>query len=233
MLIVIGLVMLLCPALVSASVEKGHTYDLGELIKQYVEDNASWSPEDIRIEFTAKLPEVTLKGEKISYEISQCGKDSLVGNSLFSIRFFDDGIQIEKYQVRVNIEIQERYLASNRIIKRHTIIEPSDLQVLRRWVRIPSLKSISDADEIIGKKLIMAVGPGREIKRNMLKEPILVKRGEVVRIVLEHGQMSLLATGVAEEEGVDRQRIRVKNLSSQKVIAAKVMAPGLVKVELF
>ena len=45
--------------------------------------------------------------------------------------------------------------------------------------------------------------------------------------------MSLLATGVAEEEGVDRQRIRVKNLSSQKVIVAKVMASGLVKVELF
>ena len=67
----------------------------------------------------------------------------------------------------------------------------------------------------------------------MVKEPVLIKKGEVVRIVLDNGRMSLMATGVAEEPGVDRQRIRVKNLSSQKTILAKVMAEGLVKVEFF
>jgi flagella basal body P-ring formation protein FlgA len=227
------MIVTLCLCVVPVMADTGRTHDVGALIRQYVLDNTSASPDDVRIEFSSKLPEVTLNGEKISYEITRGGKDMLIGNCLFQVRFFDDGVQIGKYAVRANIEIQEKYLASTRVIKRNAIVGQNDLQVMHRWVRVPSLKAVSDVNDVVGKRLVVDLGPDQEIKRPMIKEPILVRKGEVVRIVLNHGQMSLLATGVAEEEGIDRQRIRVKNLASQKVILAKVMAEGLVRVELF
>jgi len=225
--------MLFLSGVAAASVEKGQPYDLTALITQYVRDQSSWTEDDIRIEFPAKISELNLKGENISYDISRCGKEAMIGNCNFIVRFFDDGIQVAKYKIRADIEIRENYLASARVIKRNAIIEPRDIQVMKRWVRTPSLKSIADADEIVGKRLVTGIGPDREIKRSMIKEPVLVKKGEMVRIVLDDGRMSLMAMGVAEEEGVDRQRIRVKNLSSQKVIFAKVVGEAFVRVELF
>jgi flagella basal body P-ring formation protein FlgA len=229
----IGVTVMLCQGMAGASSETDQTYSLSELINQYVRDNSSWSAEDIRIAFPAKVPEVNLKGEKISYEISRGGKAMLLGSCNFLIRFFDDGVQIAKYQIRADIEVREDYVTTAQVIKRNAIVEPNDLQMAGRWVRRPSLKSIGAVNEIVGKRLITDLGPDREITRSMVKEPVLVKKGEVVRIVLDNGQMSLMATGVAEEEGVDRQRIRVKNLSSQKVIFAKVVGEAFVRVELF
>lgn len=227
----IGATVMLCQGMAGASFGTDQTYSLTDLINQYVRDNSSWPAEDIRIAFPAKVPEVSLKGENISYEISRGGKAMLLGSCNFLIRFFDDGVQIAKYQIRVDIEVREHYVTTARVVKRNAIAEPNDLQMAGRWVRKPSLKSIGDADEIVGKRLVVDLGPDREITKAMFKEPVLVKKGEVVRIVLDKGQMSLMATGVAEEEGIDRQRIRVKNLSSQKIIFAKVVGEAFVRVE--
>jgi len=232
--ILAGLTLMPGPVMGAASSSgTNRAYNLGELVNQYVRDNSSRSAEDIRMEFPEKLPEVSLKGEKITHEVSQMGKTVLIGNCHFLIRFFDNGVQIAKYTLRADIEVRENYITAVRVIKRNSIVGADDLQLSARWVRRISLKAISDVDEIIGKRLIVDLAPDREIIRGMVKEPVLIKKGEVVRIVLDNGRMSLMATGVAEEPGVDRQRIRVKNLSSQKTILAKVMAEGLVKVEFF
>lgn len=229
-----GLTLMINPVMAAtSSTSANQTYNLGELVNQYVRDNSSRSAEDVRIEFPEKLPEVSLKGEKISYEVSQIGKTILIGNCHFLIRFFDDGVQIAKYLLRADIEVRENYVTATRVIKRNDLVGADDVQVAERWVRRTSLKAIADVDEIVGKRLIVDLAPDREIMRGMVKDPILIKKGEVVRIVLDNGRMSLMATGVAVEAGVDRQQIRVKNLSSQKVILAKVMAEGLVKVEFF
>jgi len=229
-----GLILMAGPVMGAASSsDVNRIHNLGELVNRYVRDNSSRTAEDIRIEFPEKLPEVSLKGEKFSYDISQVGKTVLIGNCHFLIRFFDDGVQIAKHQLRADIEVRENYVTAARVIKRNSIVGAGDLQVAERWVRRISLKAISDVDEIIGKRLIVDLAPDREIIRGMVKEPVLIKKGEVVRIVLDNGRMSLMASGVAEEPGVDRQRIRVKNLSSQKTILARVMAEGLVKIEFF
>lgn len=229
-----GLTMMAGPVMGAASASGANrTYNLGELVNQYVRENSSRSAEDIRMEFPEKLPEVSLKGEKISHEVSQMGKTVLIGNCHFLVRFFDNGVQIARYTLRADIEVRENYITAVRVIKRNSIVGTDDLQIAERWVRRISLKAISDVDEVVGKRLIVDLAPDREILRGMVKEPVLIKKGEVVRIVLDNGRMSLMATGVAEEPGVDRQRIRVKNLSSQKTILAKVMAEGLVKVEFF
>jgi len=233
MIFLVGVTMMASPVMAAASSRTNQTYNLGELVNQYVRDNSSRPAEDIRIEFPEKLPEVSLKGENFSYEVSQMGKTVLIGNCHFLVRFFDNGVQIAKYTLRADIEVHENYITAVRLIKRNSIVSADDLQAAERWVRRISLKAISDVDEIIGKRLVVDLAPDREIIRGMVKEPVLIKKGEVVRIVLDNGRMSLMATGVAEEPGVDRQRIRVKNLSSQKTILAKVMAEGLVKVEFF
>jgi len=209
------------------------SYDLAELIKQYVQNNSSWDADDIRIEFPVPPGRVDLKGGNISLDISSGGKEVLIGKCTFVVRFFQDGVRVANHSVRASIEIRERYLTSTRQIGKEAVIQPDDVQVARRWVRMLSMRSISDPGEVVGKRLTVDIGPDREIRQSMLSEPILIRRKEVVRIVLDNGQMALSTAGMAEEDGADGQRIRVKNLSSQKIIIGEVVRKGMVKVESF
>lgn len=223
--------LILCHAAIAATGEKERSYDLAALIKQYVHNSSSWNGEDIRIEFPVPPGEAVLPGENLSYEISSGGKDALIGKCTFVIRFFRNGVKVANYSVRASIEIQEKYLTSTRQIKKNMVIQAEDVQEVKRWVRTLSLRSISDPQDVIGKRLTVDIGPDREIRQSMVSEPIMIKRGETVRIVLNGGQMALSTMGVAEENGADGQKIRVKNLSSQKVIIAEVVHKGMVKVE--
>ncbi|MDR2861200.1 MAG: flagellar basal body P-ring formation chaperone FlgA [Syntrophobacterales bacterium] len=217
----------------AAASEKARSYDLAELIGQHVQNNSSWDRDDIRIEFPVPPGSVDLQGRNISHDVSASGKDALIGKCTFVVRFFRDGVVIARNSVRANIEIRETYLTSARQIKKNVVIQPEDVQVVKRWVRTLSIRSISDPQDVAGKRLTVDIGPDREIKQSMVSEPLLIKRGEVVRIVLDGGQMALSTTGTAEENGAEGQKIRVKNISSQKVIMAEVVRRGMVKVESF
>jgi len=226
--------LILCHATFAATTgERERSYDLAELIKQYVHNNSSWGADNIRIEFPVPPGEISLKEENLSYDISSGGKGALIGKCTFVIRFFRNGVRVANYSVRTNIEVQEKYLTSAKQIKKNVMVQPEDVQIAKRWVRTLSLRSINDPQNVIGKRFTIDIGPDREIKQSMVSEPVMIKRGEVVRIVLDGGQMALSTTGVAEENGADGQKIRVKNISSQKVIMAEVVHKGMVKVGSF
>ena len=165
--ILTGLILMAGPVMGAAtSSGANRTYNLGELVNQYVRENSSRSAEDIRMEFPEKLPEVNLKGEKISHEVSQMGKTVLIGNCHFLVRFFDNGVQIARYTLRADIEVRENYITAVRIIKRNSIVGTDDLQIAERWVRRISLKAISDLDEVVGKRLIVDLAPDRNPSRD-------------------------------------------------------------------
>ncbi|MBF2052354.1 MAG: flagellar basal body P-ring formation protein FlgA [Candidatus Sericytochromatia bacterium] len=62
------------------------------------------------------------------------------------------------------------------------------------------------------------------LRMNLLKPRPLVKRGNVVRVIVQNGALRLLAQGEALESGARNETIRVKILSfqSQKVVQARI-----------
>jgi len=65
----------------------------------------------------------------------------------------------------------------------------------------------------------------------MLKMFPLVRRGKMVRIILESGPLTVLTSGQSQEDGARDDLVRVKNLSSSKIIYARVVDDNTVKVE--
>ena len=62
-------------------------------------------------------------------------------------------------------------------------------------------------------------------------EPVMVKRGKLVRIVLENGPLRVTTIGLSQQNGAFGDIIKVKNISSKNVIYARVMGNSLVQVE--
>ncbi|NLQ17534.1 flagellar basal body P-ring formation protein FlgA [Marinomonas sp. M1K-6] len=65
---------------------------------------------------------------------------------------------------------------------------------------------------------------------NVTNQPTLVKKGDIVLITASSGTIIVRMNGVALENGIKGQQIRVKNTSSERIVYAKVVTDSEVLV---
>jgi flagella basal body P-ring formation protein FlgA len=131
----------------------------------------------------------------------------------------------------VRIEVLTDVVVTANGINRDAIIDPGDVTVKKKWLDTASSGVLSDINEVGGKKAAVRINAGTEITKHMIRSVPVVKKGEVVRIVLESGPMMISAMGLCEEDGARGDLIRVQNTSSKKTVFARVMGASLVKVD--
>ena len=64
----------------------------------------------------------------------------------------------------------------------------------------------------------------------MLKQPVIIKRGDQTVITAGYGGLSVRMTGKALEDGVLGEQIRDQNLSSKRTIQGEVQRDGSVLI---
>jgi flagella basal body P-ring formation protein FlgA len=87
-----------------------------------------------------------------------------------------------------------------------------------------------DPAMVIGMQLKRPIVAGTPIQMADLMQPTEVTRGEPVRLQLVANGLSVTGQGVALESGASGEQIRVRNISSQAVIQAEIVGPGIVRV---
>jgi flagellar basal body P-ring formation protein FlgA len=110
------------------------------------------------------------------------------------------------------------------------IAGPDDLRMTRVHVATVHTEVARDPAAVIGMQLKRQLQMGVPIPLAELMEPTQVTRGDPVRLQLQVGGLTLTGQGLALESGASGERIRVRNISSQAVIEAEVVAPGMVRV---
>lgn len=108
----------------------------------------------------------------------------------------------------------------------------ADALVMKKYnisnLRGEPLLSIGDAEGMAAKRTLRPLKP---VIRTQLQQPLLVKRGQVVTLISQTGEIRAQTTGVALKEGRLQETIKVQNSSSERVIDATVTGPGLVNVQ--
>jgi flagella basal body P-ring formation protein FlgA len=226
---------LLLPDIAQAVAKTGTGLMKGDTIryavKAYIEKNMPWDRDNVHILFPLGAPDVAHLGDKVNYEVRAAHGEEYIGDTVFKVLFFRDDTLIREEPVRVRVEVMLQVPVAARAIERDVEIRTEDIKMAGRWyTRLPS-NSITDPAGIIGKRAAVGIRPNSEIARGMVKNSILVKRGRVVRIVLESGPMRILSVGLAEEDGSRNDVVRVRNTSSNKMVYARVIEDSIVKVE--
>lgn len=98
------------------------------------------------------------------------------------------------------------------------------------WVRLPSRSLqkttiLAEAD-LIGMTPRRVLRSGQPVRASDVHPPVVVRKGQLVTIVLSTPGMILTARGRALEDGAMGELIRVSNIQSSLVIQATVSAPG-------
>jgi flagella basal body P-ring formation protein FlgA len=107
---------------------------------------------------------------------------------------------------------------------------PDDVRMARVHVGSVRAEVARDPAMVIGMQLKLQLQAGVPIPLAGLMQPTQVTRGDPVRLQLQVGGLSVAGQGLALESGAAGERIRVRNISSQAVLEAEVVQPGLVRV---
>lgn len=204
---------------------------LAKAIKEHIEKNMSWPADSVRIELTSSLPEIAEVKGKLSFKVESRAKEAYLGDTAFTVRIFQDAVFFKEETVRVRIEVLREFVISTNNLGKDTIITNNDISLQKKWVRSIPINSIYTLEEATGKTICVSIRPNTEITRNMLKEVMPVKRGKMVHIILENEMMEITAMGLSEDDGAEGAMVRVRNITSSKIIYARVIGQAKVKVD--
>ena len=130
-------------------------------------------------------------------------------------------VEIRKY---AEVPVSARNIASQ------TSIEPAMFKLEKRLVR-SAVDMVTTADELDGVLTTKAMSSGQTFSKRDLKKEQIIKKNQIVKAQVDRDGYQIFITAVAEDSGAMGDLIRVKNLDSQKTIAAEIVGRGVVKID--
>ena len=143
-----------------------------------------------------------------------------------------DGME-EKLVRRTVVEVDRftEVVVLNREGKRGTVVRASDLVLNRVASSSVPRNAVTRIDDAIGAVLKRGVRRGDTLQDNWLDIPPVVLRGQRVRLIAKRGLIQLSTLGETLSKGRSQELIRVRNLSSKKIVTGRVTADGNVEME--
>jgi flagella basal body P-ring formation protein FlgA len=118
-----------------------------------------------------------------------------------------------------------------RLLQRGDIIRQADvkLQTIEKLPR--GVSTAPQLDEVVGQEVLRGFAMGQPIDKRQLRKPLLVRRGEVIRVKARAAGVQVLTTARATEQGALGDIIVVQSLENREKYAAHIT--GLQQAEVY
>ncbi|PID45631.1 MAG: flagella basal body P-ring formation protein FlgA [Proteobacteria bacterium] len=200
-----------------------------QLIDTFLAENRNRLPQaDISFKPAALPLPFQVPDGTVSYEVIP-SNPHIIGSSRFTIICTVDGKVRKNFSVRGHLEAIAPVVVATRKLRYGDIIGPDMIELAPRDIsRIENY--ITTPESVAGASVKRAVSRGTAIDTEAIEQPPMIKRGEFVKIIVNHNGMLLAATGIARTNGRKDDIIRVRNAHSNKLIFCRIQAPGIVEV---
>lgn len=132
--------------------------------------------------------------------------------------------------VPAHVSLYLEVVVARNPVKRNSLLQTGDLILAERDIGNLGQGYFLDPQQVTGSLATRALNAGQPVLASQVRKPPMVKRGDQVVISARSGAISVRMPGEALSDGTQGQQIRVRNLRSQRVIQARVVAPGQVEV---
>ncbi|WP_298774696.1 flagellar basal body P-ring formation chaperone FlgA [uncultured Shewanella sp.] len=130
--------------------------------------------------------------------------------------------------VRAKVQVSARLPVLNRVMKRGELVNGKDVTWMKLALKGSDKEVLTKVDDIIGRQVVRKLHRFKPIKAMYLSAPVLVKIGDKVIIEAKSQGFYAKMPGEALESGSEGEAVRVKNLSSGKIIIAYPTSKGKV-----
>jgi len=152
--------------------------------------------------------------------------NSIMGRQQLTLNCADTPAWKVKAIVETTIFVPAVYAQT--VIERGDTITASQLKVEDLDISKARRGFFSDIDKVIGQGAKRRLRADQLISPNLLAKPLLVRRGQQVKMIANHDGIAATTLGEALEHGEQGAVIRVKNLRSEKIVEARVIEAGVV-----
>ncbi len=204
--------------------------EIENIIKNFVQRDILQKYNKSRITKICVGQDLILPEGKVTYEVFSPQKIGLTGSIFVPVSFKVNGMFQKKIGVQVFLEVLSDVVVTKRPLARYAVITKDDLLLKTMNARKLSSNVITDIKSVLGKRTKKAINAKTVLKTNLVEFPPLVKRGDVVSMIIEFSGLKIRTIGKIMEKGRKGETLRVLNLDSKRVIYATVLDSKTVTV---
>lgn len=195
------------------------SYNLNSILKTYLKKNYPWS--EIEISELSTNESISEMPVRILVEKQPPGR------SLFILEL-ENGKRI---QVTANIKAYDWVVIASKSLRKGQHLEQTDVySTLIDVTKIPR-GAITRLENAVGKQLDRSVNANMPLIDVMVKDRTLVKKGQMVFLVVESPKFTIRTTGEVRANAYVGGQVKVVNLASKKIISGVLVDENTVKVE--
>jgi len=218
-------------------VARSHVKIQQQEIKQIVSDfifrNISRDNKTVRIKEMRVPQSVILPKGRIAYKVAAPRSRELMGKCSIAVDFSVNGHSQKKVWVTATIEILGPVVVTRKPLGRYKPITEDDIEVQTMDLADLPANIVSDPEAVLGKRTKRAVGAQIPLRTDLIELPPLVKRGDLVVILVESNGLKITTLGQVKKKGRLGERIPVVNMDSKKILHARVIDSNTVKVDFY
>ncbi len=135
-----------------------------------------------------------------------------------------------RINVPVDLAVEQPVLIVQTPIVRGAAIGPGQVRVERR--RVPGLaqRYVTDLASLSHNVARRPLSAGEILTADVLSPELVIKRGQEIALLTDVAGISVRASGVALADASLNQRLRVRNLASQRIVEGQVESADTVRV---
>lgn len=206
--------------------------DLQKIFLDLATADTALPKDDIEIsKFSATPDAIELPPGTLDFRIISGGQSKPLGQQTLVADILVDGVAKSRVKLSGDLALYGDVVCTTSTLSRHSIVTADDLKRVRRNLTRLGPDLITAEASAIGKEVKTTLQPGSILYGNALKEPEIVKRGDVVSILAANDFINITVPGRAQNAGAKGDLIKVKNLMSRKEIFVKILGPGTVQAQ--
>ncbi|HME41976.1 MAG TPA: flagellar basal body P-ring formation chaperone FlgA [Syntrophorhabdales bacterium] len=189
----------------------------------------TYGPKDILVKLDG-IPSLLKQNIKVR-SVSVYAMPDAGGKGLAFMEFEGEDGKLRSSYIPFRVYEKKKLFYAKRALPKGSPVSVDDLGSKEQYISENEFIYPKDLQEVAAKVVKRDVPPGTVLTTLILDNPQVIRRGETVTIVAENRQLLVKAKGKAEEPGKVGERIRVKNLSSDREVVGRVAGDGTVVVE--
>ncbi len=206
--------------------------DLHTILQEIILDKTTLSKDNIKISnFSSHPASISIPMGVIEHQVISKSNANHLGRVMAFVSILVDGYEQARVKLSADIQLFGDVVVTAKTLKRRKVISASDIDVRNQDITMLGPGYVDDPNLAVGKELTTTLRPGTVVYSRLLKNPILVKRGDVVSILAQTNSLKVSVPGRVQDAGAKGDTIRVKNLMSRREIYAKVINSNQVQVD--
>jgi len=141
-----------------------------------------------------------------------------------------EGRQATRFQVPAKVSLSPGVARAVRPLAKGTIVTEADIEVVPQNTATATRQGLAGPDVVLGAELTRAVLADQFLTVQDVRQPLLVRKGELVTVYVLSGGIRIRTEARAQQEGSRGEAITVESLLTRQRFTATVVGPQTAEI---